>query len=243
LLILPSLVFAGDGVSKTHSASGFINDDRIQLSQQLEQSPLVATDGQYLERDGIETLQFRLAYHAEVEFEIFDAWLELSDDLDDDGFYHQLQVSFDADVTSDTEAVYAKLYLSRDGGPWLQYAQTDLFEIQNDSADDSYQVLTELVAGYPPGYYDILIQLHSLYHPGIVASHVIDAYDAGFAITLEDRRYDEPGHYREHDYTEVRYGVGVSGAFDLGGLFMLGLPLLLKIKSSRATRKFWGMAA
>jgi hypothetical protein len=240
LLMLPSLAFAGDELFHSRSVGKYLNDSSTDLSLQLQQTRVL----EYAQQEPVQpdsgTSQSQLAYHDEAIFEIFDAWLALSGDLDDDGFYHHLRVSFDADVNTEQEVVYAKLYLSREGGPWLQYAETDLFEIYADSADDSYEVLTELIDGYPPGYYDILIELHSLYHPGIVASRIIDEYDAGFAIALEDLEYDDPYYYPDYGYVDVSYGVGVSGAFNQSVLSILALLMLyrlyLKIKRSRATQ-------
>ncbi len=49
----------------------------------------------------------------------------LQDDYDGDGYYQTLTVVFDADIYSydghDLGEVYARLYLSENGGPWFHY--------------------------------------------------------------------------------------------------------------------------
>jgi len=229
LLLIPSLANASDdGLAR--SAGKYSSDISLQLSQQMPQQ---LANISILKSDSTETSAFRIASHAPAtEFEIFDAWVDLSGDLDDDGFYHNIRVTFDADTNSDLETVYVKLFLSREGGPWYQYADSDLFEIHQDSADDSYEVLTELLEGYQPGYYDVLIELHSLYHPGIVASYTIESQDTHTGITLEDLEHDEyyRDDYAEIDYVDVSYGAGVSGSFSYAGLILLGILLIIKLR-------------
>jgi len=82
-------------------------------------------------------------------FSIFDAQTVISRDDDDDGFYHRLRVSFDADVSDGTAWVYARLYLSLEGGPWNHYFTTDVFPIEGEATDDDYEVVTNLLDGIP----------------------------------------------------------------------------------------------
>lgn len=91
---------------------------------------------------------------------IFDAHTVISRDDDNDGYYHRLKVIFDADSSGSEVWVYAKLYLSLEGGPWNHYYTTDVFPISSDATDDEYEVVTRLLDGYPTGYYDVLIELY-----------------------------------------------------------------------------------
>jgi hypothetical protein len=93
-------------------------------------------------------------------FTIADAQTVMSWDDDDDGFYHRLRVSFDPDVSGAEAWVYARLYLSLEGGPWNHYYTTEVFPINGDASDDAYEVVTRLLDGYPTGYYDVLIELY-----------------------------------------------------------------------------------
>ena len=91
---------------------------------------------------------------------IYDADVELFDDLDGDGFFTYLRVSFDADSIYSEHWVYARLFLTQDGVNWDEYHITDDFLIEGSTAFDDYEVETELVAGFPPDYYDALIELY-----------------------------------------------------------------------------------
>lgn len=128
-------------------------------------------------------------------FTLYDAHADLLLDEDGDGFHQRLRVNFDADVDHDQyEDVYAELFLSRDGGPWVRYHTTDVFTIWGDAADDDYAVTSTLLEGYPSGYYDIAIDLYALGH-GFVTS--IDSnHSTGLrALPLEDADRDlRPSH-------------------------------------------------
>jgi len=93
-------------------------------------------------------------------FRIYDAQTVLSGDDDADGFFHHLRVTFDADVDHADAFVYARLYLSFEGGPWNHYFTTNVFHILEDVSYDDYAVVTRLLEGYPTGYYDVLIELY-----------------------------------------------------------------------------------
>jgi hypothetical protein len=131
-------------------------------SEQLETSPV--DEAPALKSDGSRqeaANQQRLTAHPlGRSFSIFDAQSVISRDDDGDGFYHRIRVDFDADVDSGDAWVYAKLYLSLEGGPWNLYYTTSSFQIEDDLSDDAYTVTTRLLDGYPTGYYDVLIELY-----------------------------------------------------------------------------------
>lgn len=232
LLLFPVVSYAAEGAGITRSTGKYVADDSVQLAHTLSTRPAIKTGEVKLLRSGLDSAgsdeaSRNLAAHPlPAYFEIFDAWVDLSGDLDDDGFYHQIRVTFDADVDTEVETVYVKLYLSREGGDWYQYATSDLFEIYYDSADDTYEVVTELLEGYQPGYYEVMIELHSLYHPGVVATRVVDSFSNDVDIALEDLQFDES--YREV-FIDDGYAHGHSGSFSLAGLIMLGLLLWIKL--------------
>lgn len=94
-----------------------------------------------------------------VDFWFYSADVELFNDHDRDGYFHGIDLWFDADTYYAFAEVYAVVYLSKDGGPWNEYAVTDNFTLFGSSSEDDYVIVTELLAGYPPGSYDILIEL------------------------------------------------------------------------------------
>jgi hypothetical protein len=97
---------------------------------------------------------------ASTDHWIYDADVVLFDDFDNDGFHHFLSVRIDADSWRQSAYVFAELYLSPDGIHWDHYHSTGDFWIGGESGDDEFFVETELVSGYPKGYYDLLIELY-----------------------------------------------------------------------------------
>ena len=200
-------VSAQEDMLVSRSAGKLVEDDSIELTTEVKKQDLVIAQAPDADqtRDTTSTQssdgQTIISNRDDQYFSIYDADVFLLSDLDGDGYHHAINVSFDVDVSYDSATVYAKLYLSRDGGPWSQYHTTDLFNIYGDNYSDAYEVTTELLEGYPPGYYDILIEVFSLNHAGIVTSLVLDYYYLGRDIMLEDLGRDENYIYEEDYYS------------------------------------------
>jgi len=135
------------------------------------------------------------------EFSIYDAHSHLISDDDFDGFYQTFSVTFDADFYNyhgyDIAEVYAELYLSQNGGPWIHYFTTDNFTLHSDSSTDDYEVITTLYDGYQTDYYDVLIDLYEVGYTDVVATISSDDTDALYALPLESVNFDY--------YEEVRH--------------------------------------
>ncbi len=145
----------------SQSVEGPAGGEAEQIERQLELAPLDEAGPMTTAGAGGTQIVRRLQSHPDGRaFSIFDAHTVLSWDDDDDGFYHRLRVSFDADVDAGEAWVYARLYLSLEGGPWNHYFTTEVFPITGDVSDDAYEVVTRLLDGYPTGYYDVLIELY-----------------------------------------------------------------------------------
>ena len=194
--------FAADEAQLSRSAGKLELDQDTDLSQLIQQSePLSRARPAESENYAASTVtqQFAgVANRYDQLFEIYDANVQTISDFDGDGYHHAINVYFDVDVSYDSATVYAKLYLSREGGPWSQYFTTDLFSIHIDDVGDAYEVETELLEGYDPGYYSVLIEVYSLDHAYMVASEVLDYNYLGRDVMIEARNWDEP-------YTEVYY--------------------------------------
>ena len=93
----------------------------------------------------------------------------LFNDQDRDGYYHGIDLLFDADTYYTVAEVYAVVYLSYEGGPWNEYGATENFTIFGSSSDDDYVLVSELLEGYPAGSYDILIELFDAYDDTFLA--------------------------------------------------------------------------
>src|SRR5690606_10331759 len=123
---------------------------------------------------------------------IYDAGIEMFFDADDDGYYRYLRVTFDVDSFFAHAWVYAALYLSPDGVVWELLHETDDFRVDGETPDDAYEVEVELVSGYPPGDYDLLIELYDA-DTGVFQDELGPAQTSAFALLpLEDREHDTP---------------------------------------------------
>lgn len=127
-----------------------------------------------------------------TDFWFYAADVLLFNDNDGDGYFHGIDLLFDADTYYDFAEVYAVVYLSLEGGPWNEYASTENFTISGASADDEYVIVTELVAGYPSGSYDLLIELFDTFDGSFVASYGPDDTSELAFLQLEDTDRDVP---------------------------------------------------
>ncbi len=234
LLAAETPVFAAEVQQASRSAGKLKQDQSIDLAAELEQRELVVKDRpeapeNYAESPTAQRLEGVANRHDQL-FEIYDADVQLTADFDGDGYHHALNVVFDVDVSYDAATVYAKLYLSREGEPWSQYFTTDLFDIHGDDVADTYEVATELVDGYEPGYYDVLVEIYSLDHAYMVASEVLDYHYLGKDIALEALYWDE---VYVGAYGEVSVSSG-AGSFATLLLFFLIIQVVIAARGALA---------
>lgn len=161
------------------------------------------------------------------DFWFYSADVELYSDLDFDGYYVGIDVTFDADTIYDVADVYAVLYLSYELGPWNEYAYTEDFTIHGASGDDEYFIETELVSGYPTGDYDILIELYDTYDGAFVASFGPDDSSQLSYLPLEDIGRDTP----QQTVVIVEQGGGSTGLLSL--LALLGVAGMTRFARRR----------
>lgn len=161
---------------------------------------------------------------ASNDFWFYDADVILFNDDDNDGYFHGIDLLFDADTYFDEVDVYAAVFLSYEGGPWNEYAVTDDFTIFGATSDDEYVVITELESGYPAGNYDLLIELYDAWDGTFLAS-VGPAENSSLSyLPLEDYQRDAP-------YVEEIVVIGHGG----GGAALLLLPLALLFRAIRSS--------
>jgi hypothetical protein len=165
---------------------------------------------------------------------IYDASTMLISDFNADGYYHRFSVTIDADTIYDVSYVYAKLYLSYEGGPWNHYASSEAYHIYGDSERDTFTIETELADGFSPGYYDIRIELYNADSDDWLLNYGPYEDASLSALPLEDAYYD--------DYHDVAYPVEtevIVAGHGHGALswWLLMVPALLMI-----TRQLSGRA-
>ena len=165
-----------------------------------------------------------------ADFIIYDASTELISDFNSDGFYHRFSIDIDVDTVFDTAYIYAKLYLSYEGGPWNHYVTSDNYHIHGDSELDSFIIETELADGYPPGYYDVRIEVYDAdYNEWLLSYGPYD--DASLsALPLEDSYHDD---IEALVYYPVETQIVVAGHGGSMSWWLFLLPALIAV-----TRRF-----
>ncbi len=157
-----------------------------------------------------------------TDFWFYSADVQLFADDDLDGYFSGIDLLFDADTLFASADVYAVVYLSLEGGPWTEYAETDTFSIFGSSASDEYVIVTDLVAGYPAGSYDILIELFDAFDDSFLADMGPDASSALAFLPLEDASRDSVGGIGPQPVVVSHGGGGGGGAADVLTLVVLG---------------------
>ncbi len=180
------------------SESSFFSEGRGQTApdrvatQEFEGVPRGAA------RDGVtrgseqQKLEGNEAQSPNTDFWFYSADIELFADDDRDGYYHGIDLWFDADTIYFSADVYAVVYLSLEGGPWIEYAETETFSIFGASGTDDYVVVTELLSGYPTGSYDVLIELFDAWDNSFVADLGPESTSELAFLPLEDAGRDVP---------------------------------------------------
>ena len=115
------------------------------------------------------------------DFWFYSVDVELFNDIDRDGYFHGIDILFDADTIYAIADVYVVAYLSYEGGPWNEYAVSEDITLFGSTSTDDYVLVTELLQGYPTGRYDILLEMYDA-DTGLFLASV----DPGESLELKD---------------------------------------------------------
>ena len=159
--------------------------------------------------------------------------VELFNDTDRDGYFAGIDLLFDADTLYASAEVYAVVYLSLDGGDWVEYAATEDFTIFGASGDDSYNIVTDLIEGYPTGSYDILIELFDAWNGEFVAYVGPEDASALAFLPLEDQNNDAPIGGGGTTVVVNRGGGGATGLLSL--IVLAGAGLVMRRRQTPAS--------
>lgn len=152
------------------------------------------------------------------DFWIYDSWVTLVNDIDFDGYYSTVTVEFDVDTTFLSAEIYARLYLTR-GEVFEEYHTSSIFNINGDSSVDSIVIESELLSGFPPGDYEMLIEVYDARDDSLVA--ITDGLvDVDLSLL--------PLESRNNEYEESRVIVTSESGGSFGVLMLLLAPLLLR---------------
>lgn len=172
-----------------------------------------------------------------IDFWFYMADVLLFNDHDDDGYFNGIDLLFDADTYFASADVYAVVYLSFEGGPWNEYAVTDNFTIFGATGDDEYNIVTELVSGYPSGSYDLLVELYDAWDDSFLAWIGPDETPELAFLQLEDEHRDIP---YVPEVVVVEQGGGALGWWTL---LLLAATLAIRRQDSVAGRESIGTAS
>jgi len=175
--------------------------------------------------EGKQRARSQVSTSVNSDFWVYDAFTELQYDFDGDGHYTRLIVDFDVDTVYLVADVYARLYLSRDQGPWNEYAVTEDFSVIGSGSGDNYVLESDLVDGFAFGYYDVLIEIYDVANNSLVAEFGPAESAALSDLPLEDEFSDGAG-----DVIVVSQGGG--GSASIGLLALLAMLLMLKQRGS-----------
>ncbi len=167
------------------------------------------------------------------DFWIYDASTALVGDLDRDGFYTRIELDFDADTAYESAWVYAVLYLSLEGGDWIEYGETAVFDIYGASGGDEYFFDADLVSGFPTGYYDVLIELYDDFDGRLVATLGPAESADLFDLPLESETADAPV-----EPVVIITDEGGGGSAGLGLIALLSLALWRRRQRLDVTDEF-----
>ncbi|MET1254666.1 choice-of-anchor H family protein [Aliikangiella maris] len=149
-----------------------------------------ALNKQQIQKQPIYRSQTPQKSHNAHNFVIYEAWTSLDYDHDGDGYYSEFTVNFDPNYSGGYAEVFADLYLSKNGGPWVLYKTTDTFTIYGNDSDDYYSVTTRLNYDFPTDHYDVLIDLYEYGDPDFVDTVDADIFNSLYALPLEDNEHE-----------------------------------------------------
>jgi len=152
-------------------------------------------------------------YDQHQDISIYSADIELFDDDNNNGFYHQLSVAFDVDVPYGHADLIAQFYID---GELVHTSHQ--FSIVGNSTTDKQTFNMQMHSGLRAGYYDL--DIHILNADDLVQRHHISAVDW---VVFDDLPLES--YYWEHYNDHIEVGVQQTGG--TVGYVILGLGLLI----------------
>lgn len=184
------------------------------LGQQLETAEPNAQSAPWVSKDTSTRALQSLAHSGMYWLTVYDS--EIFEDQDQDGYYRGFTLSFEPEVMTGHDHVYADIYLSYEGGTWHYLTSSQTHFLSSSSGANTISITSELDYGYPTGYYDVLIELRDASTDRLLVSAGPDTEGALGYLPLEDG---------DHDADHYHYGIGVD--YYAYGSGSLGLTTLL----------------
>ncbi len=195
LLFLSGIALADEGDKRVSVTIKSLKSEQASaVANREEFDALVSTGPRSLVkgRDALSKAGATSSRTPNVDFWFYTADVQLFNDHDNDGYFHGIDLLFDADTIYSSAEVYAVVYLSFEGGPWNEYAETENFIVNGATSDDEYIIITELISGYPSGSYDLLIELFDAWDNSFLAWIGPDDTSELAFLPIEDADRDAP---------------------------------------------------
>lgn len=210
-IFLCSAALAANEEIISRSAAGYQGEQAGEGKRNPDDLSYFAPVGETVtsQRASLETVQ----QHASLccAFWVYEARTRLFDDFDGDGRFSYLRVSFDIDTSYFEADVHVRLFLRGSDGTWDPIFHSEEFSIFGTSSNDEYEVETELVAGFPPDDYDVMIEVYEGVYGELVAEYGPANSSALSFLPLEDVSFDS----RSSPPVVVSRGGGGAVSFDM----------------------------
>ncbi|MHC9510841.1 choice-of-anchor H family protein [Kangiella sp. M94] len=178
--------------TSTYSSKQVTTNLKAELQLELDKSPDKTRSAMRAQKSELPKASEKGSSSSLNHLYFYDASVYLSEDYDADGYYTKLSVNFDVDAYYDEYYdVYAEMFIRKNGdSEWTHYYTTNVFSIYGDNSSDDYTVTTRLNSGFPPGRYEVLIDLFEYGYSGVVDTFTeYDDPDLGW-LPLEDKTYE-----------------------------------------------------
>ncbi len=177
--------------------------------------------GRYLEEVDQDTFQSTV-------FTIQELTIALSNDTDNDGFFPELDITIDADMSFGTEWVALSVFIVDPFGIETLLYQNNAWFISGYQSSDKDITNVLLESGYRSDYYHIRAKLYDADN-GLILATADTTRNTGLAIESED--YDDSFDSSDSHYDDNYYGAesdGHGGA--LGWFGLLGITGLMGLR-------------
>ncbi|QPG06189.1 choice-of-anchor H family protein [Salinimonas marina] len=188
-LRLTTFVLLGLGLSLPTWANSKVTVKETQFEQPLKESSLQQQKDKRSVTAFASRPKSRVSHHDEPDFWIFDSWSELYQDNDFDNYYSSLRLSVDVDSVYSQAPVYLVVYLG-DATEYSSVHVSSVFDVYGDDSNDFLTMDIELVTGFAPFDYDVLVEVYDAQTDELVAfSDAQDDADLSL-LSLESADYD-----------------------------------------------------
>ncbi len=155
---------------------------------------------------------------------IYSANVDLRNDSNSNGFYHQLSVTFDADVTFGSAELIAEIYVDQQ----LIYTSHS-FVVRGSLTSDKQYFDIEMVSGLASGYYDL--DIHLIDAHDFARRHHISALDWVVFRDLPLESFYWDNFYEDEIEVHVEHSAGSVGWLLLG---LFGLGIMRRLSQNKA---------